>query len=179
MKNISKLTLGIGLGITALLLLNSCSVGIPKGAEPVTNFNTDRYLGKWYEIARFDFRFEKNLNQVTANYSKKDNGTIKVDNRGFDYKKGEWKESIGEAKFVGDPSVAALKVSFFKPIWASYNVIDIDEDYKYALVVGNNKDYMWILSREKSIPEVYKQRFLAKAKSLGFDLERLVWVEQK
>jgi apolipoprotein D and lipocalin family protein len=69
-------------------------------------------------------------------------------------------------------------VSFFKPIWGSYNVIDIDENYKYALVVGKNKDYMWILSREKTIPENYKQRFLDKAKSLGFEIENLVWVKQ-
>ena len=178
MKNLSKITLGLGLGITAMLLLNSCAIGVPKGVKAVTNFKADQYLGKWYEIARFDFRFEKNLNQVTATYSKKENGNLKVDNRGYDYKKGIWKESIGEAKFVNDKNVAELKVSFFKPIWASYNVIDIDEDYKYALVVGNNKDYLWILSREKTIPETFKQRFLAKAESLGFKTENLVWVEQ-
>jgi apolipoprotein D and lipocalin family protein len=68
-------------------------------------------------------------------------------------------------------------VSFFKPIWASYNVIDIDEDYKYALVVGNNTNYLWILSREKTIPDSYKERFLAKAKSLGFKTENLIWVK--
>lgn len=179
MKKFSKITLGIGFGIATLFLLNSCAVGLPKGAEAVTNFNSDKYLGKWYEIARFDFRFEKNLNQVTATYSKKENGNIKVDNSGYDYLKNKWKESIGEAKFVKNPNIAELKVSFFKPIWASYNVIDIDENYKYALVVGNNKDYMWILSREKTIPENYKQRFLNRAKSLGFAVENLVWVEQK
>ena len=174
MKNFSKITIGLGLSISTLLFLNSCAIGVPKGAEAVANFQSDKYLGKWYEIARFDFRFEKNLNQVTANYSKKENGNIKVENRGYDYVKNEWKESIGEAKFVKNPNIAELKVSFFKPIWASYNVIDIDENYKYALVVGNNKDYMWILSKEKTIPENYKQRFLDKAKSLGFEIENLV-----
>lgn len=179
MKNCKKVLIGLSLTITGIFLLNSCAVGVPKGAEAVTNFDADKYLGKWYEIARFDFRFEKNLNQVTATYSNKENGNIKVENRGYDYVKNKWKESIGEAKFVKSPDIAELKVSFFKPIWASYNVIDIDKDYKYALVVGNNKDYMWILSREKTIPETYKQRFLDKAKSLGFETENLVWVEQK
>lgn len=179
MKNLSKIALGLGLSAAALFLLNSCAIGVPKGAEAVSNFKSDKYLGKWYEIARFDYRFEKNLNQVTATYSKKENGNIKVENRGYNYKKEKWSESEGEAKFVKDPDIAELKVSFFKPIWAFYNVIDIDEDYKYALVVGNSKDYMWILSREKTIPENYKNRFLAKAKSLGFEVGNLVWVEQK
>ncbi|MFC6267677.1 lipocalin family protein [Frigoriflavimonas asaccharolytica] len=179
MKNLNKISLALGLSVSFLLILNSCATGLPKGATAVSNFDSNKYLGKWYEIARFDFRFEKNLNQVTATYSKKENGNIKVENRGYDYVKNEWKESIGEAKFVKNPNIAELKVSFFKPIWASYNVIDIDEDYKYALVVGNNKDYMWILSREKTLPESYKQRFLSKAKSLGFEIENLIWVEQK
>lgn len=177
MKNINKIALGVSVTIGALFFLSSCAVGLPKGATAVQNFKADKYLGKWYEIARFDFRFEKNMDQVTATYSKKDNGNLKVDNRGYDYKKDKWKESVGEAKFVKDPSIGELKVSFFKPIWASYNVIDIDEDYKYALIVGHNKEYMWILSREKTLPDSYKQRFLAKAKSLGFDTDKLVWTK--
>ena len=166
------------LGILGVLLFNSCSVGIPKGATAVQNFDSEKYLGKWYEIARFDFRFEKNLNNVTAEYSKKDNGNIKVKNRGYDYIKQIWKESVGEAKFVNEPTEARLKVSFFKPIWSGYNVIDIDENYKYALVAGNDLDYLWILSRETTLPESYKQRFLEKAKSLGYKTENLIWVEQ-
>ena len=148
MKNLKKIALPLAAGLVTLALLNSCSVGIPKGATAVQNFNADKYLGKWYEIARFDFRFEKNMNNTTASYSKKDNGNIKVVNRGFNYVKDEWKESVGEARFVENENTARLKVSFFKPIWAGYNVIDIDEDYKYALVAGNNLDYLWILSRE-------------------------------
>ena len=177
MKNSSKIALGLGATVGALFLLNSCAAGLPKGATAVQNFKADKYLGKWYEIARFDYRFEKNMDQVTATYSKKDNGNLKVDNRGYDYKKGKWKESVGEAKFVKNPTIAELKVSFFKPIWASYNVIDIDEDYKYALVVGNNTDFLWILSREKTLPDSYIERFLAKAKSLGFNTENLIWVK--
>jgi apolipoprotein D and lipocalin family protein len=177
MKNLKKIALPLAAGLIGLALLNSCSVGIPKGATAVKNFNADKYLGKWYEIARFDFRFEKNMNNTTASYSKKDNGHIKVVNRGFNYVKNEWKESVGEARFVENENIARLKVSFFKPIWAGYNVIDIDEDYKYALVAGNNLDYLWILSREKTIPEEYKQRFLKKAEEIGFKTENLIWVE--
>ena len=179
MKNLKKIIIPASLGVLGALFLASCaSVGIPEGATAVQNFNKDKYLGKWYEIARFDFRFEKNMDHTTANYSMKENGNIKVQNRGYNYVKDKWKESVGEAKFVNSPTEARLKVSFFKPIWAGYNVIDIDEDYKYALVVGNNLDYIWILSREKTIPESYKQRFLEKAKSLGYDTQKLIWVKQ-
>lgn len=177
MKNLKKIAIPITLGIAGLFLLNSCSAKIPNVATAVQNFNSEKYLGKWYEIARFDYRFEKNLNNVTAEYSEKSNGNIKVDNRGFDYVKNKWKQSEGEAKFVNGPSEARLKVSFFKPIWAGYNVIDLDENYKYALIAGDNLNYLWILSREKTIPESYKQRFLAKAKELGYKTEELIWVK--
>lgn len=177
MKNFKKIAIPVVVGIFGLALLSSCSVGLPKGATAVQNFDSQKYLGNWYEIARFDFRFEKNLNNVTATYSMKDNGNIKVDNKGYDYVKNKWKESIGEAKFVKNENIGELKVSFFKPIWAGYNVIDVDQDYKYALIAGNNLDYLWILSREKTIPAEYKQRFLAKAKSIGYKTDQLIWVE--
>lgn len=178
MKDLKKIAIPVAVGILGLVLFSSCSVEIPKGATAVKDFNSEKFLGKWYEIARFDYRFEKNLKNVTATYSKKDNGMIKVDNRGYDYTKNKWKESVGEARFVENEKVGRLKVSFFKPIWAGYNVIDIDEDYKYALIAGNNLDYLWILSREKIIPESYKQRFIAKAKAIGYKTENLIWVAQ-
>lgn len=179
MKNpFLKIAVPISLGILGILILKSCSVGIPEKANAVQNFDSEKYLGKWYEIARFDFKFEKNMNQVTATYSKNEDGTIKVDNKGYDYIKKEWKQSTGEAKFVNTENEARLKVSFFKPFWAGYNVIDLDPDYKYALVAGKNLDYLWILSREKTIPENIKTRFLEKAKSIGYDTSELIWVEQ-
>lgn len=177
-KTFTKFLVPVSIGIMGLLVLNSCSVGIPDKATAVQNFDSDKYLGKWYEIARFDYRFEKNLNQVTANYSKNPDGTIKVDNKGYDYVKKEWKQSIGEARFVNSENEARLKVSFFKPFWAGYNVIELDDDYKYALVVGNNLKYLWILSREKTIPDHVKNKYLEKAKEIGYNTGELIWVEQ-
>lgn len=158
------------------ILLSSCAT-IPEGAKPITSFDKGKYLGKWYEIARLDFRFEKGLNNTTANYGVNDDGTIRVQNRGFDYKKSEWKEAIGKAKFREDPSIASLKVSFFGPFYGSYNVIAIDEEYRYALVCGKNLDYLWILSRETSIPEEVKQNYLKIATDLGYKTTDLIWVE--
>lgn len=176
MKKFTALAFPI-LAVAGLLIFKSCSVGIPAGTVPVQNFDSKKYFGKWYEIARIDFRFEKNLNNVTAEYSPKVNGHIKVDNKGFDYTKNEWKQSVGEARFVGKDNIGRMKVSFFKPIWSGYNIIDLDEDYKYALVAGNSLDNLWILSREKTIPENIKQRFLKKAKDIGYNTESLIWVE--
>lgn len=177
MKTLQKIAIPISIGVLGFILLKSCSVGIPKGATAVKNFNADRYLGKWYEIARFDYRFEKNMDNVTATYSKNPNGTIRVDNKGYNYVKKEWKESIGEAKFVKDSSEARLKVSFFKPIWAGYNVLDIDDNYQYALVAGSSLQYLWILSRTPEIPESIRQRFLEKAEKLGYNTDELIWVK--
>lgn len=179
MNKLTNTILPLSVGILGVLILNSCSAGIPKGATAVQNFNADKYLGKWYEIARLDYRFEKNLNNVTAQYSTKDNGHIKVDNQGYDYVKNKQKQSIGEARFRGSENVGELKISYFKPIWAGYNVIDIDEDYKYALVAGDSLKNLWILSRQNTIPEDIKQRFLQKAESIGYNTEDLVWVKHK
>lgn len=150
---------------------------IPDKVSAVRPFDKGRYLGKWYEIARFDFRFEKNLDNTTANYSLNSDGSIQVINRGFDTVNRKWKEAIGKAKFVGQDSVAMLKVSFFGPFYGGYNVIAIDSEYKYSLVCGNSLDYLWILSREITIPEDIKTQYLDLAKSLGFEVEKLLWIK--
>lgn len=150
---------------------------IPMGAVAVKPFNIEKYLGTWYEIARMDFRFERNLNNVTATYSLKKSGAIKVNNRGFNYKTQKWKKAIGKAKFVGDSTEARIEVSFFGPFYAPYNVIAIDSEYRYALVAGKNVKYLWILSRETTIPEEIKQQYLALAQEIGFNTNALVWGE--
>ena len=150
---------------------------IPKGAIAVKPFDQKKYLGLWYEIARLDYKFERNLNNVTATYSLKENGTIKVDNKGYNFKKGKWEQSVGKAKPLADPMEAKLKVSFFGPFYSGYNVIVIDKDYKYALVIGKSTKYMWILSRETTIPEEIKNDYLKQAKAIGFKTDDLVWVE--
>lgn len=164
--------------ISSLLILSvfSCQ-SIPKGATAVSPFELDQYLGKWYEIARIDFFFEKNLNNTTAEYSLLPNGNVKVTNRGYHIKKEKWKQANGKAKFRNSEDIGELKVSFFGPFYAGYNVLALEENYKYALVAGKDEDLLWILSREPTIPENIKNQFLEKAKSIGYDTSRLIWVE--
>ena len=162
--------------MVTISLFSSCT-SIPKGAVAVSSFDKEKYLGKWYEIARMDFKFERGLNNTTAFYSVNKDGSIRVQNRGYNPAKSIWKEAIGKAKFVGKDDVAMLKVSFFGPFYGGYNVIALDKDYKYALIAGNSLDYLWILSREKTLPENIKTEYLKIAGNLGFKTSELIWVE--
>ena len=153
-------------------------VNIPEKAQAVNPFDLKRYLGKWHEIARFDYYFERNLDNVTATYSLRDDGKIKVDNKGYNFKENKWEQSIGKAVPAGDPAEARLKVSFFGPFYAGYNVIAIDKEYKYALVAGKNLEYLWLLSRETTMPAAVKNEYVAKAKAIGYDTGKLIWVDQ-
>ena len=172
-----KLIIPLAVLLVGVLVVQSC-VNIPKKATVIKDFDANRYLGTWYEIARLDHRFEKNMNNVIAQYKLNDKGNVIVRNSGFDTLKNEWKAADGLAKFRGERTEAALKVSFFGPFYSGYNVIALDSAYKYALIAGKNLDYLWILSREKNIPDSIKLSYLEKAKAIGYDTSKLLWVNQ-
>jgi len=161
------------------LLLTGC-VGAPNNVQPVKNFELQRYLGTWYEIARLDHSFERDLQQVTATYSLRDDGGIRVVNKGFNPKKNKWKEAIGKAFFVGDSDIGQLKVSFFGPFYGGYNIIELDKvNYQYALVCGPNLSYLWILARRPELNKSIVERLVAKANSLGFATDQLIFVKHR
>ena len=165
----------IALGI--LSILAGCT-SIPEGLQPVSGFEVDRYLGKWYEIARLDHSFERNLSHVTAEYSLRDGGGIDVLNKGYDKRKGEWREIKGVARFVGEKNVGSLKVLFFGPFWGGYHVIALDkENYFYSMVTGPSRSYLWILSRNKILDPNIVAELVARAKQWGFDTDKLIYVE--
>ena len=163
--------------IAAAGLLSSCN-SIPKDAVPVQPFDGNRYLGKWYEMARIDFTYEENLVRTTAEYSLGEAGGFKVVNRGFDTLKQEWTTANGKARFRGATNRGELEVSFFGPFYAGYNVIAVDTGYRWALVAGQSVDYLWVLSREKTIPDSIRTDYLRVATRSGFDTTRLIWVKQ-
>ena len=161
------------------LLLTGC-LGMPKGVEPVGEFELDRYLGKWYEIARLDHSFERGLEQVTAEYSLRDDGGVNVINRGYSTKKGEWDQAEGKAFFVEDPDTGYLKVSFFGPFYGSYVIFELDQaDYQYAFISGPDTSYLWLLSRTPEVSDEVMNDFLEQAEARGFDLEELILVNQE
>ncbi len=166
------------------LLLILCSlftagcVSAPKGVTVVEGFDLDRYLGTWYEIARLDHRFERGLSKVSASYSKRSDGGIDVVNRGFNSATKTWKEAKGRAYPVGQPGTASLKVTFFWPFYAGYNVIELDrQGYQYAMVCGPDRSYLWILARQQQLDESIVKDLVARAKELGFNTEELIYVE--
>ncbi len=161
-----------------LIILVGCT-GTPEGVQPVQDFDLNRYLGRWYEIARLDHRFERGLVNVSAEYTLRDDGGIRVVNRGYNTDAAEWTEVEGKAYFVGREGEAHLKVSFFGPFYASYVVFELDkEDYQYAFVSGNSTAYLWLLSRTPEVSDELLARFEARAKELGFDSETLIYVPQ-
>ena len=161
------------------IFLPGCA-GMPKGINPVEGFELRRYLGTWYEIVRLDHSFERGLESVTAEYSLRSDGGVRVINRGFDPKAGKWKQAKGKAYFVKDPQVGRLKVSFFGPFYGAYNIIDLDQDqYSYAMVCGPDKSYFWLLAREPDMPEPLKTALIQKARELGFDTKKLIHVQHE
>ncbi len=178
MKKSYFLTGGL-LALTGAVLFFKNRPAIPKGLQAIPHFDKKKYLGKWYEIARLNYRFERGLYRTTAAYSLNEDGSIRVENRGYERSSGKVKVAVGKARFRGSDTEAALEVSFFGPFYAGYNVIAIDPEYKYALVAGRSLDYLWLLSREPSMPEDVKRHYLAIAHNAGFPVKELVWVEQQ
>lgn len=158
--------------------LKGC-LGMPKGVHPVTDFELNRYLGKWYEIARLDHSFERGLERVSAEYSLRDDGSVKVLNKGFSITKNKWKEAEGKAYFMKGEDEGYLKVSFFGPFYGSYVVFELDkEKYNYAFVTGPDTSYLWFLSRTPTVSKKLVEQFVQKAKGLGFDTDQLIFVNQ-
>jgi apolipoprotein D and lipocalin family protein len=164
--------------LLALLCLCGC-VQIPQTVSPVQDFQLNRYLGKWYEIARLDHSFERGLEQVTAEYSLRQDGGVRVINRGFSTAGNRWKEAEGKAYFVRGSSEGYLKVSFFGPFYGAYVIFELDqENYQYAFVSGPNPSYLWLLARTPTVDERLLARFVAEAAKRGFDTNKLIYVKQ-
>lgn len=165
------------LSIISALMLGGC-LGMPESVQPVTDFKLDRYLGKWYEIARLDHSFERGLSHVTADYGLRRDGGVLVLNRGFSASQNRWKEAEGKAYFVNDDAEGYLKVSFFGPFYGSYVIFELDhENYHYAFVSGPNTKYLWLLARTPSVAPEVIEKFVEMTKARGFDTNSLIYVQ--
>ena len=173
----TSLTSGLILLLLTLLSLPGCVMTTDKFTA-VENFSLQRYLGTWYEVARLDHSFERGLSQVTATYSLREDGGVRVINRGFDAEKSDWQSAEGKAYFTGKSSTGALKVSFFGPFYGAYIVVELDhEDYQYSMVAGPNNKYLWILARSPELEPAVLKQLLEKARTLGFDTLQLIFPE--
>lgn len=162
-----------------VLFLTGC-VSVPENIKPVDHFSLEKYLGKWYEIARLNHSFERGLTRVSAEYSLRGDGGVRVLNRGYSAIEDEWKEAEGKAYFVKETDQGYLKVSFFGPFYGAYVVFDLDhEHYQYALVCGPDKSYLWILSRTPHMKTDIKDKLVDKARALGFEVDNLIFVDHR
>lgn len=158
------------------LVVAGC-LGMPETVTPVKQFELNRYLGKWYEIARLDHSFERGLERVTAEYSLREDGGVAVVNRGYAPKGDKWKVAEGKAYFVNDKNEGYLKVSFFGPFYGSYVIFELEkENYEYAFISGPDTSYLWLLSRTPKLPQDLIDKFIQRSKDLGFDVNNLIFV---
>jgi len=165
----------ITLLLCLLLSITACT-GIPDGVEAVTGFELQRYLGTWHEIARLDHRFERGLTSITAEYSLNDDGSVRVLNSGYNAEDGKWQRAEGRAYFVETPDVGRLTVSFFGPFYGAYNIIELDrQHYRYVMIAGPSRDYLWILAREPLLEPAIVDRLVAQARALGFPTDQLIY----
>jgi apolipoprotein D and lipocalin family protein len=161
------------------LLFAGQAFSAPPKLVPVSGFDLNRYLGKWYEIARLPNSFEKDLVSVTATYSLRGDGKVKVVNEGYKKSKsGKHKVATGKAKFATSPDQGYLRVSFFWIFYGDYMIVELDPEYKYALVASSRK-YLWILSREPKMDNEVLDKLVKKAQELGFNTTKLYFTPQE
>lgn len=158
---------------TIFSIFFACSSSVSVDNSTVKTIDLNQYQGKWYEVARMDHWFERDMQYCTAFYSQKEDGTIAVTNRGL--KNGKWKTSIGKAKVTNQQGV--LRVSFFGPFYSDYRVLMLASDYSYALVGGNGDDYLWILSRTPNLPSNVRDQLINEARKRGYQTKNLIWVK--
>lgn len=166
------------LSVVTFLFWSAICDAISAPVEPITGFEVDRYLGRWYEIARLENSFESGLENITAEYSLREDGGLAVLNRGYSDKKGKWKDAKGKAYFVKDPDTGFLKVTFFWPFYGAYVIFGLDEkEYQYSFVAGPDTSYLWLLSRTPTPDQVVIDTFIDSAKEHGFDTDKLIFVD--
>lgn len=167
-------------GILAVITISSCSTSQNINSTTVEELDLNRYLGKWYEIARFDHTFERGLVGCTANYSLKDDGSIKVINAGYKNSlDGKYQETEGKARRPNDTEPGKLEVAFFWNFYADYYVLELADDYRYALIGSKKSKYLWILSRTPQMSKTDLNFVLESAKKRGYNTQQLIWVEHK
>lgn len=162
--------------LTAFCLnFTACSTASTVDNSTVQSLDLNRFMGRWYEIARFDHKFERDMQQVTTIYAIQDNGRVKVINQGL--KNGKWKTSEGKGKLTTTPGL--LRVSFWGPFYSDYRVMMLAPDYSYALIGGENDKYLWILSRSPQMRQDIRNQVLHEAQRRGYNTNNLIWVQQK
>ena len=167
-----RLTLFIAICMMAL----SCKAQDTINTTTVGSVDVKRYMGRWYELARYDHKFERDLEYCQAQYTLQPDGKIRVENSGIDSKSGKHKITVGKAKLGDVPG--QLRVSFFLFFYSDYNILALGDNYEWALVGSKSPKYLWILAREPKLPQSVMDDILAIAQKRGYDTSKLIIVKQ-
>ena len=170
------------LSLAGLLTAPSCQGGerTKLDTSTVKQLDIPRFMGKWYEIARYDHIFERDLVGCEAEYTLRDDGKIKVLNSGYlKTLDGPYKESTGKAKLNKNGKPGQLRVSFFGPFYSDYNILELAPDYSYSVVGSNSPKYLWILSRTPHLEPEVQDKIIKNLQKRGYDTSKLLWVEQR
>lgn len=164
--------------MAAILLSSIATSGKPRDIDRTTVSDIDlkRYMGSWFEIARFDHSFERNLDYCEAFYALENDGTISVTNTGINSRTEHRKTSYGKAKLGEQPG--QLRVSFFWIFYSDYNILALSQEYEWALIGSKSEKYLWILSRTRHLDNNTRNNIIAIAQSRGYDTSKLIWVKQ-
>ncbi len=168
----SKFFSALAAGVISALTFG-CASSRPE-IEAVRDFRPADYMGTWYEIARLPHYFERGLERVSAEYTLRPDGTVRVVNRG--YRDGKLKQITGTAKLKDPerkPLTGELRVSFFRPFYSDYRIIELAPDYGYSVVMGSDRSYLWVLSRTPELPEDLLRNILGRLRERGFEVEKL------
>lgn len=161
--------------LTSLLFFASALTQVDN--RPVERLDLARFMGHWYEIARFDHRFERNLEAVSTEYRLLDDGKVEILNRGIDTRSGAVKEAVGRGRVTRQAGL--LRVSFFGIFYADYRILELAPDYSWALIGGNSDRYLWILARTPTLSYKTLQQILQLAERRGYDTDRLIYIDQE
>ena len=165
------------LSMLVCMMALSCKAQDTINRATVKSLDVERYMGRWYELARYDHSFERDLEYCQAQYTLLDNGKIRVENSGVDSKSGKRKLSVGKAKLGDAPG--QLRVSFFLFFYSDYNILALDDNYEWALIGSKSPKYLWILSRTPQLPQSVMDDILTLARKRGYDTSELIMVKQK
>ena len=161
--------------VVMCIFCGSCAVQKVDNKPITTHFELEKYLGSWYEIARFYHSCERGLSHCKAQYTLREDGKVEVRNTGL--KDGKDKLALGKAKLTDNPTI--LRVSFFGPFYADYRILLLGPDYEYALIGSKKAKFLWILSRAPQLTADVREAILAEATRRGYDVSSLIWVEQE
>ena len=163
-------------GVIFIIFLVIKSSGIPGNINTVSSFNIWKFLGKWYEIARMEQFYEKNLSNTSIECLINENGTILIYNSGYNNISKKWVKAVGKVRLKSIQTEASFEICYYNIFNSRYSIIGIDEDYQYALIMGSDIKKAWIISRSISLPENIKSDFLELANSFGIDISSFIWV---